>query len=170
MTIITRHVLIIGGGLAGPCLALSLARQNIRSTIFEIRSTKSDSGGSISLGPNGLQVLDRYAGVYDRIQAAGFSYYRFGAYADDGEKLGEIAVGEEDKGDQGYPSVRIMRSTLHKILLDAGAEMDGMIDVKWGAKISRIEEDEQGVTAYFEDGSQAKGALSVSPPLCYRTV
>lgn len=157
MTTTNRHILIIGGGLAGPCLALSLARHNIRSTIFEIRPTRSDSGGSISLGPNALQVLDRYAGVYDRIRAAGFSYYRFGAYADDGEKLGEIAVGDESKGDEGYPAVTVMRSSLHKILLDAGQEMNGMIDVKWGAKLSRIEEDDKEVTAYFEDGSKAIG-------------
>jgi len=108
-----RHVLIIGGGLASPCLALSLARHNIRSTIFEICPTRSDSGGSISLGPNTLQVLDRHAGVYDRIRAAGFSYHRFGAYADDGEHFGEIAVGD----DEGYPAVRVMRSTVHKVLV-----------------------------------------------------
>lgn len=158
MTATSPHVLIIGGGLAGPCLALSLARQNIRSSIFEIRPSRSDSGGSISLGPNALQVLDRYAGVYDQIRAAGFSYYRFGAYTDDGEKLGEICVGDETKGDEGYPAIRLMRSTIHKILLDAGEQMGGMIDVKWGAKMTSIEEDEQGVTVYFEDGSNAKGA------------
>ncbi|KAF7328385.1 putative kynurenine 3-monooxygenase [Mycena venus] len=137
MSTTTRHILIIGGGLAGPCLALSLARRNIRSTIFEIRPTRSDMGGSISLGPNALQVLDRYAGVYDQIRAAGFSYHRFGAYADDGEKFGEIAAGEEGKGAEGYPSVRIMRSTLHK------------------RKTSK------GVTAYFEDGSNAKGDILI---------
>ncbi|KAJ6535088.1 hypothetical protein B0H19DRAFT_1039018 [Mycena capillaripes] len=161
MTTTTRHVLIIGGGLAGPCLALSLARRNIRSTIFEIRPARSDSGGSISLGPNALQVLDRYAGVYDQIRAAGFSYHRVGAYADDGEKFGEIASGEEGKGSDGYPSVRVMRSTLHKVLLDAGEEMGEMITVKWGAKLSRIEEDEQGVSAHFEDGSTAKGDILI---------
>jgi hypothetical protein len=36
--------------------------------------------------------------------------------------------------------------------------MGELITVKWGATMSRIEEDEHGVTAYFEDGSNAKGA------------
>ncbi|KAJ7505098.1 putative kynurenine 3-monooxygenase [Mycena galericulata] len=154
----SQHVLIIGGGLAGPCLALSLARRNIRSTIFEIRPTRSDSGGSISLGPNALQVLDRYAGVYAQIRAASFSYHRVGAYADDGEKFGEIAAGE---GDGGYLSVRVMRSTLHAVLLDAAGEMGEVITVKWGAKLSQIEEDAHGVTAYFEDGSTAHGDIMI---------
>ncbi|KAK4689811.1 hypothetical protein P7C73_g289, partial [Tremellales sp. Uapishka_1] len=153
----TRHVLILGAGLGGPCLALSLARQNIRSTIFEIRSGRVDSGGSISLGPNGLRVLDRYAGIYDRIKSIGYIYNRFSAYSEEGEKFGEILAGEEDKGEDGYPAVRLMRPDLNKTLLDA-AEQSGMVDIKYGAKMTRIEEDDAGVTAYFEDGSNVKGA------------
>jgi 2-polyprenyl-6-methoxyphenol hydroxylase-like FAD-dependent oxidoreductase len=113
-------------------------------------------GGSISLGPNALQVLDRYAGVYDRITAKGYTYRRFGAYSDDGEKFGEIAVGEEGKGEGGYPSVRIMRTVLNKLLLDA-AEEGGMIDVKFGMTYSSIQEDEEGVTVYFDNGVSARG-------------
>jgi 2-polyprenyl-6-methoxyphenol hydroxylase-like FAD-dependent oxidoreductase len=113
-------------------------------------------GGSISLGPNALQVLDRYAGVYDRVSAAGFTYRRFGAYFDDGEKFGDIAVGEESKGEDGYPSVRILRMALHKVLLEA-AEESGMIDVRFGKRFLSIEEDEEGVTVYFDDGDSARG-------------
>ena len=160
----SQHVLIIGGGLAGPCLALSLAQHSIRSTIFEICPTRSKAGGSISLGPNALRVLDQYAGVYDRIRAAGFSYYRLGAYAEDGEKLGDTVAGEEDKGAKGYPAVRVLRSTLHKVLLDAGQEMSGLIDIKWGAEMSRIEESEEGVTAYFVDGSKVQGERVLARP------
>ncbi|KAJ7903213.1 hypothetical protein B0H13DRAFT_2512200 [Mycena leptocephala] len=39
--------------------------------------------------------------------------------------------------------------------------MGELITVKWGAKFSRIEEDEPGVTAYFEDGSNAKGDILI---------
>jgi 2-polyprenyl-6-methoxyphenol hydroxylase-like FAD-dependent oxidoreductase len=148
-----QHALIIGGGLAGPCLALSLARHGIRSTIFELRPERSDAGGSISLGPNALQVLDRYAGVYDQVKAAGFTYHAFGAFFEDGERLGAIKVGQED----GYPAVRVMRSTLHKALLDAGEATDGKIKVKYGAKFKGIEQGEEGVTVTFEDGSSATG-------------
>lgn len=148
-----QHVLIVGGGLAGPCLALSLARHGIRSTIFEIRPELSDSGGSISLGPNALQVLDKYAGVYDRVKSAGYTYYEFGAYFEDGERLGKVNVGQKD----GYPAVRILRTTLHKVLLEAGEAMDGKIQVKYGARFKSIEQGEEGVTVSFEDGSSASG-------------
>lgn len=79
MSVIPQHVLIVGAGLAGPCLALSLARHHIRSTIFEIRPAPNLSGGSISLGPNACQILDRYAGVYDELKQDGFIYSRFGS-------------------------------------------------------------------------------------------
>lgn len=154
MTSNTQHALIVGGGLAGPCLALCLARHDIRSTIFEIRPTRGDGGGSINIGPSALVVLDRHAGVYDWIQAQGLSYHRFGAHFDDGEKLRDIAVGDEKKG--GYPALRIMRSALHKALLDA-AEETGMIDIKYGVNLEGIAEDEKGVTAFFEDEFEAKG-------------
>lgn len=154
-TAAARHVLIIGGGLAGPCLALSLARHNIRSTIFEIRSQRGDSGGSISLGPNGLRVLDRYAGVYDALKAVGFSYDVFGAYTAEGEKLGQIRAGEKD----GYSALRIMRPQLHKVLLEACEKRD--IPIKYGMKLDKIEESEAGVMAHFEDGSTAKGDVLV---------
>ena len=148
-----QHVLIIGGGLAGPCLALSLARHGIRSTIFEIRPERSDSGGSISLGPNALQVLDKYAGVYEQVKAAGFTYHSFGAYTEDGEKLGEIKVGKED----GYPAVRVMRSTLHQVLLSSAEATDGLFAIKYGARLNGIEQGDKGVTLTFEDGSSATG-------------
>lgn len=148
-----EHVLIVGGGLAGPCLALALAARNIRSTIFEIRPSRGDSGGSISLGPNALQVLDRYAGIYDQIRAEGFSYRRFAAYTDGGERLGDIEVAAED-GE--YPAVRILRPTLHRLLLEA-ADETGMVEVRYGMRLEAIDEGSDGVTAHFEDGSSAKG-------------
>ncbi|GAA6030812.1 hypothetical protein JCM8097_008888 [Rhodosporidiobolus ruineniae] len=156
------HALIIGGGLAGPCLALSLARHSIRSTIFELRPHITDEGGSISLGPNALKVLDRYASVYDRVKEVGYTYRRFGAYTDDGEKLGNIEVGEtKEVGSEGYPAIRVMRTRLHRALFEAAEETKGMVDVKWGANVERIEEGADGVTAYFADGSSAKGDFLV---------
>lgn len=149
------QALIVGGGLAGPCMALCLARLNIRSTIFELRSSRQTQGGSITLTPNALQVLDKYVGVYDQIRSRGFVYTRMGAFTDQAEKLGDIQVGYEEAGS--YPAVRIMRSEVHDILLDAAEETKGLVEVKYGAKVKDIQEDETGVTASFEDGSTARG-------------
>lgn len=157
-----RRVLIVGAGIAGPCLALSLAQHGIRSTLFEVRDSPSAGGASIRLGPNGLQVLDRYVGhgVYERLRADGFTYRRFVAIAENGDKFGEIKVGY-DEG-EGYPAVRVMRTTLHRILLDAVEEEQkrGMIQIRYGAKVARIEEGGDKVRAHFQDGSSAEGECS----------
>lgn len=60
-------------------------------------------------------------------------YSGFGAYTDEGERLGEIAVGNEGYGREGgYSAVRIMRSGLHEILLDGCEQQKGLIEVKFG--------------------------------------
>ncbi|WWC64292.1 uncharacterized protein I303_106902 [Kwoniella dejecticola CBS 10117] len=156
---VVQHVLIVGGGLAGPCLALSLARQGIRSTIFELRPGPSDSGGSISFGPDALRVLDKHANVYEKLKAVGYAYDRMTMYFEDGSKLGQVLVGEEKEN--GYPALRIMRSAVQKVLLEAVRGKSDFIDLKFDARISMIEEGEKGVTALFEDGSKAEGDILV---------
>lgn len=153
----SQHVLIVGGGLAGPCLALILARRGIRSTIFELRQTTQESGGSISLGPTGLRVLDQYAGVYDKLKPHGFAYTRFGAYTEDGAPLGEIVAGEEKMG--GYPALRVMRGTVQKVLIEACEEKKDLIEIRWAARLSKVDEGNSCVALHFEDGTQASGRL-----------
>jgi 2-polyprenyl-6-methoxyphenol hydroxylase-like FAD-dependent oxidoreductase len=75
------HVIIAGAGLGGLALALSLARQNIKSTIYEIRSHPSDAGGSITLTAGAVRVLDNPVGVYDQLRAVAYSYTRMGAHS-----------------------------------------------------------------------------------------
>lgn len=144
-------VLIIGGGLAGPALALALRRRSIGSIVFEVRPTRSDSGGSISLAPNALLALDKVVGVYDRVKAEGFLYNKLDVWDETGYRFGEISQSEA-----AYPSVRILRSQLHKVLVEA-CEAEG-IEIVYGARLDRIEDGANGVTAHFKDGTRASGA------------
>ena len=111
-----QHVLIIGGGLGGPALAIALARRDIRSSIYELRSEPGDIGGALMLAPNALRVLDKVIGVYGSVRSSGYVLQRVAAYASDGMKLGEVGLGEETE--DGYPAVRIRRPVLHKVLLE----------------------------------------------------
>ncbi|WFD44096.1 hypothetical protein MPSI1_002761 [Malassezia psittaci] len=156
-----QHVLIVGAGLAGPCLALSLARNNIPSTIFEIRSGPSSAGGSITLGPNALHILDKYAGIYHAITQTGFTYQYMGAYAEDGEKFGDIKVGEDHSIQGRYPAIRIMRSALQAHLLDAVKQHPGSITLKYDAHINRIQETSDGVSIHFNDNTVAYGDILI---------
>ncbi|KAJ7881591.1 putative kynurenine 3-monooxygenase [Mycena olivaceomarginata] len=150
------RVLIVGGGLAGPALALALARQNIRSSVFEIRPQRTIADGSIALAPNALRALDHVIGVYDRLKSAGFSYRRLAMHAEDGQLFGHVS-----QSDSEYDALRILRSTLHNTMLDACEEQPDLVEVRFGVTITQIEDGEDGVTLRFEDGSSARGDILI---------
>jgi 2-polyprenyl-6-methoxyphenol hydroxylase-like FAD-dependent oxidoreductase len=45
------QVVIVGGGLEGPVLALCLKKHGIRAAIYEMRSRDYQHGGNIALAP-----------------------------------------------------------------------------------------------------------------------
>jgi 2-polyprenyl-6-methoxyphenol hydroxylase-like FAD-dependent oxidoreductase len=63
-----QHVLIIGGGGAGP--ALFLQRTGIACAVYEARASAEGVGGGLNLAPNGMHVLAQ-VGVAATIQARG---------------------------------------------------------------------------------------------------
>ena len=53
------HVLIIGGGIAGPALALFLKKAGIAATLHEAYPRCADIGGGLQVAPNGMAVLEQ---------------------------------------------------------------------------------------------------------------
>lgn len=51
------HVAIVGGGLCGLALAIALEKRAISFTIYEARSSFTELGAGINLGPNTLEAL-----------------------------------------------------------------------------------------------------------------
>src|ERR1700733_12710289 len=65
MTSNPKCILIIGGGVAGPVLALFLKQAGFCAHIFEASAGPSETGGGLGLAPNGMNVLAA-AGVIDQ--------------------------------------------------------------------------------------------------------
>ena len=63
----SKQVLIIGGGIAGPVLAIFLQRAGFSPQIFESTNGPSDAGGALGLAANGMHVLAA-AGVIEPVR------------------------------------------------------------------------------------------------------
>jgi len=146
-----KKAIIIGCGVAGPTLALALNRAGIESEIYEAQTTPSNFG-LLSLSTNGIQVL-KMLNVYDDIQAddngkiffynhAGKSIFSmdFGSFLKDKFGSGMIINRREEIID-----------ALTKKTISAG------IKIEFGKKLVDVKENNDKVTAYFEDGTSAEG-------------
>src|SRR2546427_12017846 len=88
-----RHALIIGGGIAGPTVAMALQRAGIASTIYEAYPTGADAAGVfLTVAVNGLDAL-RTLDLHRVVMDAGFPTGSIEFFSGTGRRLGEIPIG-----------------------------------------------------------------------------
>ena len=162
-----QTALVIGGGIAGPVAATALTMAGIDAAVYEARDPAGANGigGSLALEPNGLAVL-AIVGADDAVRAAAAPITR--SVMSMGSK-----PGRDMPAPQGLPPRQLIdRGALHRILRDR-AQRAG-VRIHDGKKLIRIDEqpDEQrdGVTAHFADGSSASADLLVGADGVHSTV
>jgi len=64
------HPIIIGGGIAGPALAVLLKKAGMSSTVYEAHPRLEDVGGGFTIAPNGMNVLEEI-GIADSVADSG---------------------------------------------------------------------------------------------------
>jgi 2-polyprenyl-6-methoxyphenol hydroxylase-like FAD-dependent oxidoreductase len=85
------EVMVIGGGIAGPVVAMALQRAGISAVIYEAREEGADDGGLfLNLASNGLDCL-RTLDAHGRVLAEGFPTSRMVMWSGSGKRLGEVA-------------------------------------------------------------------------------
>jgi 5-methylphenazine-1-carboxylate 1-monooxygenase len=139
-------VLIIGGGIGGLTLALTLHEVGIPCRVYEAVAEVRALGVGINLLPHAVKELERL-GVRERLAAVAIEtkeasfYNRFGQHIYT-EPLGTYA---------GYrwPQFSIHRGDLHLQLLAAVRERIGAERVRLGWKCVGVEQDESSVRARF---------------------
>lgn len=156
-----RKVLVIGGGVAGPALALFLQRAGFEAAIYEAGSQADHHAGAfLNVASNGMSVLETL-GLADAVAAAGIAAPRMIMWNGQGKRLGELPNGLQPG--EGLPSVTIKRSVLHSILHQEVVRRG--IPMEFNKRLKDIEiHTTQGgtkVTAIFEDGSRAEGDLLI---------
>jgi NADPH-dependent 2,4-dienoyl-CoA reductase/sulfur reductase-like enzyme len=123
----TQHVLIVGGGIAGPALAIALRQAGIDSIVYEASDRPRDSAGAfLNVAPNGLSVL-RALGLGRRLDGLGFQNDRLIFHNETGRVLADVPVG----------GVTIERGALSRMLREAAEDAGVRVEIRQVAFIDR---------------------------------
>lgn len=157
----TRNALIAGGGIAGPVTAMALRKAGIEATVHEAYPTTTDGvGGTLSVAANGLAALE-LLGVREAVEAVGQPIPRtvlsMRGKAVELPQLTDVA-----------PPRQVHRNELHRILHEAASAQG--VRIEHGKRLASVEEDTDGVTARFADGTTATADILVGADGVHSTV
>jgi 2-polyprenyl-6-methoxyphenol hydroxylase-like FAD-dependent oxidoreductase len=142
------EVLIIGGGIGGLTLALTLHKVGVSARVYEAAPEIKPIGVGINVLPHATKVLDAL-GLESALAKVAVTtresvfFNRFGQLIYR-EPAGRYA------GDQ-WPQFSIHRGDLQDVLLQAVRERLGPERVVAGWKCTHVEQAAAGVTAHFQD-------------------
>ncbi|KAG2420097.1 hypothetical protein HFD88_004896 [Aspergillus terreus] len=166
----SRHILIVGAGIAGLASAIALSKDlesagsDAQIAVYEGALEETTSGGAISLTPAAQQGLDAL-GVLAALNAmgphAGIEVDAIDLVAlRSGQSLGPLRfTDEQGQGYGGYKGRRVLRRALSQAMLTV-ARTRPNIAVHYNKKLVSGTTTASGpVTLHFEDGAIATGDL-----------
>jgi salicylate hydroxylase len=154
------HVIVIGGGIGGLCLAQGLKKAGIAFTVFERdpAPTSRLQGYRLSMTPDGFEAIRKNLSdeLWQRIESATAPFT--GGMAMVSEQLEELMFIKTPKPESAVRRFgSISRIALREILLTGLGE-----NVQFGKRFSRYDIlDDQSLRCFFDDGSFTHGTLLV---------
>jgi 2-polyprenyl-6-methoxyphenol hydroxylase-like FAD-dependent oxidoreductase len=151
------EVSIIGAGIAGLTLALTLNTQGIPCSIYESRPEPQNIGGAVMLSPNSLKLLDDM-GIYTSLKKLGYSFDTLHFRDLAGDLKETYPFGSVEK--YGYSGLRVYRYQLIDILLEKIGTSN--IPVHYNHKFSHvIEETEDTVVWQLTNNTTQTSSLLI---------
>ena len=149
-----RTALVIGGGVAGPVMALALQKAGIEATVYEAYSSAADTiGGMLTVAPNGLEAL-ALVGAQEAVRVIGQPMSSMIMADGRGRQIGEFP------GLEGLqPSRALWRFDLCRVLRECAVAAG--VQIHSGKRLVDAEESADGVTARFADGSTATAEVLI---------
>ncbi|KAG9561431.1 salicylate hydroxylase, partial [Aureobasidium melanogenum] len=153
----STEISIIGAGIAGLTLAISLHTQGIPCAIYETRPEPQNIGGAVMLSPNSLKLFDNM-GIYEDLRRLGYSFDTL-YFRDLAGSLKETyPFGSVEK--YGYSGLRVYRFELIDLLLEKVNTSN--IPIHFNHKFSHVvSETEDTVTWQLIDGTTKTSSLLV---------
>ncbi len=154
-----RKVLVVGGGIVGPVLAMFLRRLGVEVTIAERRARLDRvEGAFLGVAPNGMNVLAEL-GLAEAVTRQGVPCRRFRFRNAAGEEIGLIDR-KEDPERFGWPLTMIRRRDLHQLLMEEARARD--VRVQLGQTLVGLADAPTGwIQARFQDGTTLEADLVV---------
>ncbi len=145
------RIAVVGGGIAGLGLALSLHQRGIACDVYEAVAEVKELGVGITLLPHAMRELAAL-GVQPQLEAAGIENLESVFF----NRWGQFIYREPRGRHAGYslPEVGIHRGRLHRILYEQALAVIGAGRIHTDHRCTGVEQDEAGATIHFTD---AKG-------------
>jgi 2-polyprenyl-6-methoxyphenol hydroxylase-like FAD-dependent oxidoreductase len=158
------QITIIGGGIGGLCAAVTLQKQGFSVQVYEASSSFQPVGAGIGIGSNAMQALVEI-GISEQVFANGNVLHTQSFLNAKGETLNTInfSVLKEQFGQE---NITIHRADLHRTLLDVLEPNT----IQYNKKCVHVDQNEEKVTAYFEDGAEITSDLLIAADGIHSTI
>ena len=152
------RVVIVGGGVAGPAVALAARRYGLEAVVLERRDeVDPDEGSYVTVGPNGLDALAEL-GVLDEVRGIGAPSRLNRMFGATGRLLGELSLGVPLA--DGTVALTMKRSALAALLGDAARAAGA--EIRLGSEVVDVRERPDGVGVVLADGATVDGDVVVA--------
>lgn len=159
MTGKATDILIIGGGIGGLTLALSLHARGIPCRVFEAATEFRPIGVGINMLPHAIRELTAL-GIEPALRTHGVEAREFAYFNRHGQHIFSEPCGRFAGYE--FPHFSIHRADLHKVLHDAVVARLGPDAVQLGHKCLGVEQDGSQVTARFDGAPPAAGIVAIA--------
>lgn len=157
MAAIIQSALVVGGGFSGMSAAIELRKRGIAVDLVEIDPQWRNYGAGISIGGPTLRAFATL-GILERFLEVGYACDGLDIFSAEGTLLTHV-VTPRIAGERVPGSGAVMRPVLAKILAEA-TRASGT-DVRLGCTLTALEQDDEGVTVDFTDGSRLRYDLLI---------
>ena len=142
-------VIVVGGGIGGLSLALSLHQAGIAVRVYEAVGELAPFGVGINLQPTAVRELTEL-GLTDELARTGIATQRLSYF----NKLGQLIWSEPRGISAGYkwPQYSMHRGQLQMLLLRAVRERIGAANVRSGSRLISFAQNGDRVVATFKGG------------------